>query len=110
MENSEDNNAYFRTILPGKWQNEENSEDELSVSIDDKNAGIDIDLSKSKNELLISSGYKGSIHLSYDGGPLTHNSSITGKDLRINILTKNSFLFYVEIIKPSNLLKYKKIN
>ena len=109
MEDHKDKNALFRIVLPGTWQCDENEKDILHISVDVYHAGIDLNLDKCKNELLLSSGHEGFIHFSYDGGPLTHNSSKTGKNMRINIIARNIFLFYVDTIQPSNKAIYKKI-
>ena len=102
-----DKNVSYRITLPGLWQNEENPKDMLNICVDFDDSGVDIDLSKSENELLISSSHKGYIHFSYDGGPLTHNSSITGLQMDIDIKEDITFQFYTG--PHSNLMTYKKM-
>lgn len=103
----DDIHKQFEIILPGKWQNMEQSDDILSITSDV--AGIDINLSESKNEFLIDSSNKGNIRFSYDGGPLSHDSSISNYQMRIKIINDIQFEFYFEADPQSNLIRYKKI-
>ena len=94
----------WKKILPGRWKNEQDDQDELNISLDIKEEGIDIDLSKSKNTFLLSSKHEGSIHFSYDGLPLSHNSTKSGKDMRIDIIGKKRIRFYLESKHPNYII------